>query len=315
MENVNEQTGEITETAPAAEPKIIDPKCLLAPLDFVNHWNEEITDDQYHADRTCVGSSQLRKLIDSPKAFYWSFFKGAQEEETDALRLGRIIHKAVLEGRSFQDSYCLVPDFGDMRSKANREKKAAWLADRPAGQIMTTREELDMILGIVEGLMEHPQGPDLLKNGKPEVAGYYRDPETGIKCKIKPDFLSFDVTSLVDLKSTRSSEKRRFMSSAFEYRYDIQLFMYAEGVKLITGKKPDLISVIAVEKKIPYESAIYYFQDHNLIQAESDYREGLRRLRRCIDENKWPQRQQMIEAVEEPGWFIYKNTVGEAANV
>lgn len=304
-----------TETALAVVPQtVIDPKVLLAGPDFINHFDESITDEQYHSDKTHVGSSSLRLVLDSPKAFYWNFFKGEQEPETDAMRLGRIIHKAVLEGREFQNSYCIVPDFGDMRSKANREKKAAWLADRPAGQIMTTQEELDMILGIVESIMEHPQGPDLLKNGKPEVAGYYRDPETNIRLKIKPDFLSFDVGSLVDLKSTRSSEKRRFMSSIFEYRYDIQLFMYSEGTRLITGKKPDLISAIAVEKKIPYESAIYYFQEHNMVQAESDYRQALRRLRQCIDENKWPQRQTMIEPVEEPNWFIYKNTVG-AENV
>lgn len=289
----------------------IDPKNLLAKADFIPHWDDSVTDDQYHADKTCVGSSQLRKILDSPKAFYWSFFKGLKEEETEAFRLGKIIHKAVLEGSKFRDSYIVMPEFGDQRSKENKAAKVKWFADLPKDKIAVTQDHLDMLIGIIDSVMSHPQGPDLLKNGKSEVAGYYVDQKTGIKIRIKPDFLSFNLAIMVDLKSTRNSERRKFMSSVYDYRYDFQMLTYSEGTKAITGKRPEMNTMIAVEKKPPYECAIYYFNDFSLEYAGADYRKALDTLKWCIDNNKWPQRQKSIEPCEIPGWFSYNNAEEE----
>jgi hypothetical protein len=287
---------------------MIDAKQILAPDGFRAHWGDSISDEIYHADRTCIGSSQLRSLIDSPKRFYHEFFKGETQEPTEAMKLGTLIHQAILEGPKFRENYVVAPEFGDQRTKAAKEAKASWFLDVPKDKMVVSKEDFDILMGVTQSILEHPQARDLLKNGKPEIAGYFVDEETGIKQKIKPDFLTFNSLSFVDLKSTKSAEHRLFMNSIFSYRYDIQIQMYREGIKAITGIWPEIISIIAVEKTPPYESAVYFFNDFSLEQAAIDYHNGLRKLKKCIDTGIFPQRQTMIQPVVTPQWFIYSKT-------
>lgn len=285
------------------------PQDLIAPPDYEPHWDEARTDEQYHADRTSVGSGQVRQCLDSPAAFYAKYFGAAPdepEEERDVFRIGRLIHMAILEHDRFKKVYVVAPKF-DRRTKVGKEGHADFMLNMEPGTILATAEELEMILGVAESLMKHPQGPNLLKDCKPEVAGYFRDNETGLRLRIKPDLLRIDGTSLSDLKSSRSSKSNRFGSQAFEYRYDIQIFMYREGASIINGVAPDLCTSLVIEKTPPYEPAIFYWLKEDLAQAEYDYRNGLRKMRQCIDSGKWPFRQEKIERVYTPQWFIFNS--------
>lgn len=282
---------------------MIDARQILAPDGFKAHWGDSISDEIYHADRTCVGSSQLRTLIDSPKRFYQEFFLDEPKKDTEAFRFGRLVHTALLEGPKFRENYIVAPEFGDQRTKLGKEAKANWLLNAPKDKMVVSSDDYETLVGITESVLEHGQARDLLKNGRPEIVGYFVDEETGIKQKFKADFLSFDSLSFVDFKSTKSAQKRQFMTSIFSYRYDIQVYMYCEGIRQITGIMPDIKSIIAAEKLKPFESAVYYFGDITLEQARDDYHNGLRKLKRCIDAGIFPQRQAMIEPVITPNWF------------
>lgn len=311
---------DVTLSTPALQRPPPKPTDLLAPADFIPHWNETITDQEYHADKTSAGSTQIRQVIDSPAGFFAKFYddvkdEAEEEKEPEHFRVGKMVHMAILEHKRFEEVYVVAPEFlgltldGKMsnRSKAAKEKEAAWLADLPPGAQVCTKDQLDMITGIARAIMNHPQGPNLIKDCQTEVAGYYRDPETGIRCRFKPDLIKFNGSALTDFKTGKSSDETFFGSDAFNHRYDIQLFMYAEGAKAINGTPPELLSSLVVEKLKPYEPAIFYWAPEDLVQAEVDYRAGLRRLRKCIDENKWPYRQEMIGRIKTPQWFIYQS--------
>lgn len=290
---------------------------LLAPLDFVAHWDENITDNQYHADRTSVGSGQVRQCYQSPYAFYDKYYGDNQveEEEEDHFKVGKMVHMAILEHQRFKDLYVVMPEFIGLtkdgkpsaQSKEAKEKRQAWMSDLPPGAMVCTKDQLDMITGIAQAIMRHPQGEQILKGCRPEVAGYYRDPETGIKCRIKPDLLRLDGKAMTDFKTAKSSDETFFGSQAFSLRHDMQLFMYKEGARIINGQAPEMVFSLAVEKKRPYEPAIFFWNQEDLAQAEYDYRAGLRKMRECIDSGKWPYRQVMIERIRTPQWFIYQS--------
>lgn len=300
-----------------SSPSEINTGVIYAPEDFKPHWYEDLAEETYHGDKTGVGSSDLRMMLDSPKAFYWGFFKGYQKEQTNDMRLGKLIHLAVLEGAKFKNRYVVMPEFtgytakGELTSSPNctevKKKKAAWMSDQPPGAVITTEAERDTIIGIIDSIMEHPNGPDMFKNGRPEVSGYFRDPETGIRCKVRLDFLTFNGQLMTDLKSAVTSKRAKFGSNAFSYRYDIQLAVYREACKAINGFYPDVSALVAVEKTFPFECAMYYFQPEDFVQAEVDYHRALRRLDKCIKGNHWPQRQQIIERIHTPAWFVYES--------
>ena len=174
-----------------------------------------------------------------------------------------------------------MPDFGPMQSSKNRAIRDAWIAEVKAENpdaVICTQEDRDDILGMMESIASHPDASALLREGIPEISGYYADPETGIACRIRPDFFSKDLTVLTDLKTTSNVERWFFSKQIWEYGYYLSLAMYAFGASVINrGIKVEHQVFIAVEPKKPYEVAVYPSCD-----ATMEY--GLKRYRRLMDE-------------------------------
>lgn len=297
----------------------INIKRIIAPEDFKAHFNEKITDEQYHLQDEFVGSSSAKLMLpeNSPAAFFAYFFLGHRMPETPEQIIGKRVHMALLEPDLFKRKLVVMPTFGDgnMRRKINQIERDEWILDKPKGSVTVTNEELDQIIGIAEAIRKHDQGIALLKDGRTELAGYARCPISGLALKLKTDFLSFDLTRFSDYKTTKSTIKKDFMRDVFKtWRYDFQLAFYLYVLKLITGKRPSLITILASEKKPPYEPAAFYFTEFELQRAEAQVIDCLVRLRKCIDDNIWPFRQQEIERAEMPK-FLQDEEYDEASGV
>lgn len=292
-----------------------DFKKLFAPKDFKNQWNEEIKIQEYHGDKNAVNSSSLKKMIKSPLAFHESFY-GDDIEQTDAMRLGTIAHMAILQGDLFKSKYLVMPEFKSLtadgkpsESKATKYYKdqvAEWTKSLPKDALVVTKEEQNKLFGMIESLTKHEMAVKLLSNGKPELCGYWRDEETGIRCRMQADFVSFDLGALVDLKTTSDCSWPEFRRTVEKLDYSFQMSMYAEGIKQITGKRPEHIIWIAIESKPPYEVRAYEMSPHYEIIGNHNFRYSLQKLKECIDSNKFEPLQKEIEIAEPSPWY-FKN--------
>ncbi len=288
------------------ENKSIDTRRVILPCDFVNHWNEQMSDEQYHKVDNFIGSSSAKVALDSLAGFYDLFFLGNKPAETKDQMIGKRVHMALLEPDKFKKKLITMPDFGNMREKKNQLKQADWILDKPKDAVIVKQEDLDQILGIVEALLKHDQGLALIRDGHTEIAGFVRCPITGLGLKFKPDFLSRDRVRFSDFKTTKSSKRDPFMYDVFKtWRYDFQLAYYLYCLKLMENVRPEIISILAAEKKRPYEPAAYYFTKFELEKAESQVTEVLKKIRDAIETNKWPYRQQSIERAKIPRSLQY----------
>lgn len=272
--------------------------------DFTNHWREGQPEDEYHADSTAIGSGRLKTILKSPATFMNMMTK-PPVGPTEAFRFGRLVHLAILEPAKFRERVIVAPDFGDQRSSVNRNSKETWYKNVHPLNVVCDPEDHETLKGMMTALLNHEHAFRLLKDGKTEISGYYRDPETGIKCRIRPDFLGFKLNVLVDLKTTRDCEMEEFSRACWQYRYDFQLAMYAEGVKQITGKAPDYAIIIALEKTPPYEIAVYTADEAMMERGMIDYRKALRLLKTCLDEKKWPGYQSAVQSITLPPWAFW----------
>lgn len=280
---------------------------------FVTEWVENLENELYHANKEAVGSGLLRKMLKSPATFQ-AFYKDlAHEEETDAMRFGTLVHKAILEPASFLDGYVVEPKFigftKDGRESAlsadAKKKKQDWRDGLPLGTQIVTQDELHDLQGITKSILEHEKASELLKNGKPEISGFYVDKETGVKCRIRPDFLSFDLMALVDIKTCQDCSIEAFSRVIWQRRYDLQLAMYCEGAQAISNKKVEYPIFIAVEKKPPYECAVYTCDDALMEIGLRDYNACLKKLKTCIETNDWPRySQNEILSIGLPNWAL-----------
>ena len=222
---------------------------------FTKPWEKEqafanLPDERYHNDIVAMSSGQLKKIMESPAHFKSACLAGPGEP-TPAMRLGGIIHKAILEGPEFRRRYKIMPEFSGKGSKAAKEE---WIAAHP-GAIIISADEEQQIAGMLESVMAHPLSAALLSGcqDRIEISGFFN--HQGVRCKMRADVWRKD-DLIVDLKTTQSAAERDFMKDAWNLNYPIQASWYTMGAEKITKRRHDF-AYIAVEKTPPYPVAVY----------------------------------------------------------
>lgn len=268
------------------------------------HWNGNILNEAYHQQWNSISSSGLKAIVDSPYAFYKNLQNaqsGIRKPTSDSMKFGTLIHTALLEFDVFKKKVVLSPKF-DKRTKQGKIDSEEFEASLDEDAIILTQDKYDEAMGIVNAVREHKEARFLLSEGIAEVSGFYNDPETGIQCRIRPDFMTArsEFSMFIDLKTAQSSNYQQFQRQIVNYGYSLQLSMYREGIKEITGKYPEICAFIVIENKFPFEIAIFTASDELLDHGKKLYRYSLDRLKKCIDENNFPMRQQSAQEMVIP---------------
>jgi hypothetical protein len=276
------------------------------------HWNGTILNEVYHSQWNSISSSGLKSIVDSPYAFYKNLQNaqlGIKKAASDSMNFGTLIHTAILEYDVFKKKIVLSPKF-DKRTKQGKSDFEEFEASLDEDAIILTQDKYDEVAGIVEAVRDHKEARFLLSEGISEVSGFYNDPETGIQCRIRPDFMTSrsEFSMFIDLKTAQSSDYRKFQNQIVSYNYSLQMAMYREGIEIITGKAPEICAFIVIENKFPFEIAIYTASDELLSRGKEMYRYALNRLKKCIDENNFPMRQHSAQEMILPQYEMNKET-------
>lgn len=283
-----------------------------ADMNFISHWRSDLTNEEYHTRRDFFSSSQLKiGVMESMEAFHTSVNCPMPKVQTDAMRLGTLIHSAVLEGDHFLKHHVVRPDFsayGHANSNAHKAAKSEWLSAHK-DSIIVTEEDLDMLKGIKESIFKHPDALALLKGNSFEQSGFYRDDATGLPLRIRYDSYDKPGRVLIDLKSTTSVKKRDFANTMLKYRYDLSMAMYGAGIEAIDGRGPDDYVFIAVEKTAPYHVAVYPMSKRSLNIGLDDYRYALEKVAECQKTGFWPPYQSEMEEIDLPPYFEGRRNV------
>jgi hypothetical protein len=279
--------------AQLAAPKVpvIDPD-NFAPFSLTDLSNED-----YHADRQFESTTGLKEILRSPA--HYRYYKDNPRTETGAFRLGTAIHTALLEPARFKQDYVVMPTF-DGRTKEGKQKKADFIAQHPSA-CFVTETEMDMITGIAMNVGRHRDAMALLKRGQSEISHFWRDEETGIYMKCRSDSLS-DIC-ILDVKSTEDASPNEFIRSCARYDYDMAAYIYSEGVRIATGKARPF-AFLVVEKKPPYQVALYFASEEMLASGLYRYQMALKKLKEARDANKWSgyQPEGRGDKIEWPYW-------------
>lgn len=274
---------------------------------YANHWKDaSFTNEDHHNSYEAISSSSLKVLLDSPYSYLSQVNdrqNGIHKEPTKSMKFGTLAHMAVLEPEKFREKFLIAPDFGDQRKKENKLSKELWFLQTPKDAVIFySQEEYDDFIGVISAIASHPKARNMFKEGVSEVSGFYKDEKTGLLCRFRPDFISTrpDLNLFLDFKTARSSAYREFQNQIWAYRYDIQIVMYREGIKAITGRYPDASAWVVTENKRPYEVAVYE-ADYKLIEVATEwYHFALALLKKCIVEKNFPQRQREIQKMGLP---------------
>ncbi len=245
----------------------------------------------YHAD-PAVSASHLHAVAKSPY-HYWSRYLDPNRiapESTAAMRLGSLVHCAVLEPEELGKRYGVCAPRNTKAGKEQAERMAA------AGIEAITQSDMALALSMALSVRLHPAAAALLVHGKAEQSFWWDDAATGLRCKCRPDW--YDGTTVVDLKTTTDAGPG-FARSVATFRYHVQASHYLAGLH-----GAERFVFIAVEKTAPYAVAVYELDAAAMAAGDELRQRDMRVIADCQAISEWPGYGDTIQPLSLPLWAL-----------
>lgn len=191
-------------------------------------------DDPGYFRLKSIDQSQLKQFLKNPAD--WAYHRlNDDHKPTDAMKFGTAFH-AYLLGTSDVVS---LPEGESFRSKDNQK----WRADQlEAGNIIVSYNDMQLLKRMREGIEqtslmpEYPDYMEIIEQGTKEQCIEWKDRQTGLMLKAKPDLIPAGTDYLVDLKTAQKADAESFAKEVINYGYHIQTVFYRAAV---AACKPD----------------------------------------------------------------------------
>ena len=271
----------------------------------------------------CCSRSQLDKLRRSG-----AHMTVRDDKETDALRVGRAAHMAVLEGELFSVRYGEKTQCAAFTGKDERGRNQGSIL-LESGQVVCKthlREqpinsaiellapgEYAMCTAMRSKVASKIRASGLIAgHGEFELSIVWDEHVTirlggakvvvKVRCKARIDrFTALDGGTMVDLKTTMDASEQAFTRSIFDYSYDMQGGFYMRGGRL-SGLPARHYVIMACEKEPPFEVEVFRLLDASLDAGEQLAMVLLRKYARCQHTGVWGGYPDRVLDVALPDW-------------
>lgn len=277
-----------------------------------NGWYADLSNDDYHGSAG-ASSSVIKKFLNStPAAVKQSLSE--PNEPTPAMALGTAVHTLVLEPHKFDAEVAVMPEL-NLRTKDGREERDAFL-EASAGLAVITPEQFELAKAMAESVLSNPTVKALMDGAVCEHSIFWEqeiiDTETGEviaeQCKVRPDFIPRRFPVVADLKTTDDAGYSKYQRTIINFGYHISAAMYLQGVNQcrellakLGHERCDTLVHIVVEKKPPYQVAIYELGEAFIDIGLEKFKEGALKMVRGRRDN-WPAYGNEIRVIEPPNW-------------
>lgn len=191
-------------------------------------------DDPGYFRLKSIDQSQLKQFLKNPAD--WAYHRlNDDHKPTDAMKFGTAFH-AYLLGTSDVVS---LPEGESFRSKDNQKWRDEQLG---AGNIIVSYNDMQLLKRMKEGIEqtslmpEYPDYMEIIEQGTKEQCIEWKDRQTGLMLKAKPDLIPVGTDYLVDLKTAQKADAESFAKEVINYGYHIQTVFYRAAV---AACKPD----------------------------------------------------------------------------
>ena len=173
---------------------------------------------------------------------------GGQRAATPSMRLGTLIHAAVLEPLLLM-RLCRVWD-GPKRGKDWTDFKS-----EAAGMYIVTPGELDGLQSAVNAANNNEVARKLLSQTRHEVSCYWRDEDMG-PCKARCDGVS-EALGVLEVKSAANLDLRALGNQFVSMGYDIQCGWYREAALRSGASNSKQVHILYIESVPPFDCACW----------------------------------------------------------
>lgn len=301
--------------------------------------NNELSNQEYHADTKHINGSGLWNILDRCPAA-WRY-KDEEDEQSKALVFGTGSHTALLEPERFEAEYARMPtkeDFGaellvtvsDMNSWA-KERGIKGLSGKTKAEVIKIirstgepvriydEERLFAELNAKGRILLEGDDYDAIMQMRAVIHAnsYYSSLLSGAYSEVsilgellgEPSKVRFDCLTrggdIIDYKTAVSAKPDEFFRHAARLGYFMKMAMQHDMFVEAYGHAPRSVNLLVQEKKSPFIPALIRLTDEQLLIGRIQLRSAMEIYKACKKANSWPgysMGNPVIE-METPQWF------------
>ena len=253
---------------------------------------DDISEEAYHRDPVAGGSlsSTGARLLATRTPAHFDYQRRNPRQPKREFDLGTATHTLAL-GRGAELEFL---EFEHYRTKAAQQARDE---ARAAGKTPLTVPEQAQVRRMLAAVHAHPVVGTTLdrRDGRAEVTFVGVDPETGVTCRCRVDWLlpiePGKPIRYADLKTLSDASRAGLSKSMNEWNYHSQRDFYDDTIRWALGLPPDypVIGVLfGVEKEPPHLVGYGEPDEQSVTWAHEDNRKARHRYARCTERGYWP---------------------------
>ena len=266
-------------------------------VETVDGLQPNISSDNYHAS-SGISSSQLKYALKCPALYKAHCIdKTMPPLQGPALDLGTLVHAMVLEPHTVDDIAIIKKKFSGVGART----KAAEFASEHEGKLLITQFDWDRATAMSESVLSMPYVEALLSESQNELSGWYKDTETDLLCRYRPDIRTDWI--IADLKTCTDASHDAFSRTIDKFGYAISAAHYLTGDTALMGTEHRQFAFICVESSPPYLTAMYILEDEAISYGDSKRSKALSIIKNGLETGIWPGYNHGMPAhIDVPGW-------------
>jgi hypothetical protein len=249
----------------------------------------DIPIEDYHSqccDVPSISSTGLKE-VDACPAKFWAHSdlnpNRRPKKERKALSFGKAAHALVLGEPEFAKHFIISP-YDEFRSGDAK----TWKAEQTR-QILKA-DDFETVGSMADAMRASEQCARAFVNGRAEQSYFFKDDETGVMVKSRPDWTPERPRTefFSDYKTAASIAPGALKFDVFKYGYHIQAAIVIDAVTAVEGFVPLGVAHVMQEKEEPYLAELRMFSEGQLMLGRITYRRALRKFADCLSSGKWP---------------------------
>lgn len=252
---------------------------LISKVSGKNIAIEGLPEKLYHA-YPAMSASGMKEFRKSPGHFKW--MRENPSEDTPARIVGRAFHMAIGEPDRFLKEVVMIDGH-----RGTKSVKEAVEAAECEGKTVLKPDQHKLITDSVAYCLEHPLIKEIIKQGKSEVSYFWIDPDTGVPCKARLDWVTANGV-LVDWKTFDGlHDDDNIERQIRKMFYQFQASWYLEAYFRVHGKMPRKFYNVFVESE-PCTAKVTTIAQQSLEETVPYIQHYLKRFAECLKSDSWP---------------------------
>lgn len=275
---------------------------MTAELQSPAYLDHSLTIEEYHA-MAPISKSGLDLVDLSPAIFHARVLdpnrppRGAKAGQLE----GNLAHCAVLEPEEFEKRYIV----GKALNRNTKEWKE-FVAAHP-DKVAIQPDQHEAAIRQAVSMRALPEVGAAFDEGKPEVSAFWRDAETGVNCRCRPDWVhpvGEESVILLDVKTYSVASANEFNKQVARKRYDVQAAFYSDGYAAASGLKVLGFVFVAVETEWPHAANAFMLDAQGIAAGREKYMRNLRTYAECLRTGNFPGYSTGIQVISLPAWAL-----------